>query len=135
MCGDCCRVVTVNRHTVKRVKEGKQELVNAPPDQLLTDEARKAAGERNARWVRSELTEISRAEAYKRLPNLKGKVGRQQGTYICSNFDGDTNMCRAHNDKPSICAGFPWYGKEPHKGALDGLPNCGYRVDLPESDG
>ena len=51
--------------------------------------------------------------------------------YECRHYNIETRQCLDYENRPSICRGFPWYGKEPVVSTLDELPDCGYREDLP----
>jgi Fe-S-cluster containining protein len=55
-------------------------------------------------------------------------VSGEQGGFTCLKFDRQTRSCTAHNDRPSVCSGFPWYGKEPDKMVL-GYGRCTYITD------
>lgn len=61
--------------------------------------------------------------------------------FKCDAFDPNTRLCTAHERRPPICRGFPWYGRAPnartlaelipvdtHQGAALG---CSYLADLP----
>lgn len=121
-CGDCCRVVTLTRDVVERIKSGELGGAQAPG---------RADSARCGQWIRDELTELTPAEAEQRLPGITAEAGADHGLYRCSNFDEATNLCRRHDDKPSICADFPWYGQSPSErpDILRGLPRCGYAID------
>jgi hypothetical protein len=51
----------------------------------------------------------------------------------CDRFDPTTRRCLAHDERPPICSGYPWYGgrnsvrQEPHP--LD--PGCAFNEDVP----
>lgn len=51
--------------------------------------------------------------------------------YACDFFDPDSRLCTAHDQRPPICRGYPWYDDEP--GArLVVLPlACAFRADYP----
>lgn len=49
----------------------------------------------------------------------------------CDQFDPDTRACLAYENRPPICSGFPWYGREPAAEARN-LPNvCAFHDDVP----
>lgn len=37
-------------------------------------------------------------------------------TWSCDRFDTETRTCTAHDDRPPVCRGYPWYEKEPDSG-------------------
>jgi Fe-S-cluster containining protein len=50
--------------------------------------------------------------------------------YTCEFFDTTTRFCRAHDERPPICRGYPWYDDAPGT-RLVMLPlGCAFRVDL-----
>lgn len=50
--------------------------------------------------------------------------------YTCDRFDPDSRLCTAHEDRPPVCSGFPWYGRVPMAGPLVN-PRCSFQWDLP----
>ncbi len=50
--------------------------------------------------------------------------------YECSLFNKESGLCGIHNDKPSVCADYPYYGKSPEEYASqpDNIiySKCGY---------
>lgn len=55
--------------------------------------------------------------------------GKVEYLVECDRFDRSTRLCTAHDDRPPICSGYPWYGKEPN--ALRLLdPQCSFVADL-----
>jgi hypothetical protein len=66
---------------------------------------------------------------------VRAKGGATDG-WDCDAFDPLTNLCTAHADRPPICSGYPWYGKDPSDVAKKegwGLSvNCSFWADLPE---
>jgi len=51
--------------------------------------------------------------------------------YTCSAFDTTTRRCSAHETRPPICRGYPWYGREP-RAADPVLPaRCSHHADVP----
>ena len=54
--------------------------------------------------------------------------------YRCAQFDTGTKECMAHNDRPNVCSGFPWYGGAPRVGPLWQYPECSYRDDIQDAD-
>lgn len=112
-CGGCCDPVTM-RLTKKQIRERTAD----PSGPFIL-----------ANWRR-----ISRAEANRRSPTLGTVPGDGYRFYECAKFDPDTRLCTAHEDRPPVCQGFPWYGKEPNGAYLRGLPRCSFWADIPQAD-
>lgn len=56
-------------------------------------------------------------------------------TWSCDKFDPVHALCTAHEDRPPVCSGYPWYGKEPGPERAAKLYNCcSYLADLPPGD-
>lgn len=49
--------------------------------------------------------------------------------WTCLKFDSVARLCTAHDDRPPVCSGYPWYGKEPAKGAWL-PPACSFQADI-----
>jgi Fe-S-cluster containining protein len=50
--------------------------------------------------------------------------------YACDRFDPESRLCTAHDERPPICRGYPWYDETPGR-RLVVLPQaCAFRVDL-----
>ncbi len=52
---------------------------------------------------------------------------RRHRLYSCDRFDPQTRLCTAHEDRPPICRGFPYYGRETI--TVDLPEQCSYRDD------
>lgn len=53
----------------------------------------------------------------------------------CDQFNSDTRECMAHDDKPRVCSGFPWYGRTPDDPDCSPVasalsPRCSYNADV-----
>ena len=33
--------------------------------------------------------------------------------FACDAYDSESHLCTAHEERPGICRGYPWYGREP----------------------
>lgn len=109
----------------------------------LTGPQRDQIEPENRRWIEEHLTEIVPRRAglaaadyfeagavtwvgYKGSPTVDAIVSF---FYRCDWYDPDTRECRAHDQRPPICSGFPWYGDRPDP--LKAMPpECGYLVDV-----
>lgn len=62
---------------------------------------------------------------------VKDEHGAPQATvWNCDRFDSKNRICTAHDDRPPICVGYPWYDREPGPGRM--LPlKCSYAWDIP----
>jgi Fe-S-cluster containining protein len=59
-----------------------------------------------------------------------GETGDAGHAYRCDRFDPVTRLCTAHDERPPICRGYPWYDEPPGR-RLVLLPEpCSYRADL-----
>lgn len=116
-CGDCCENI----------------WVDASPDEML--EQLKAisqdvdAGDEPSRWQHN-------AESYMFI--LENWQLQNNGRWQCSFFNSQTRKCEAHNLRPPICAGFPFYGRNPQEPGFANtkvLDNkCGYWYDIPRHE-
>jgi hypothetical protein len=85
------------------------------------------------RFVLRHWHPISREEAGKRNPRFLLDV-RLLYFYECDQFDGQTNRCRAYDERPEVCRGFPWYSGSPDKKSLLFWRRCSYWHDVPWDD-
>jgi Fe-S-cluster containining protein len=52
--------------------------------------------------------------------------------WACDRFDTATRLCTAHDDRPPVCSGFPWYSSQPGGERIDHLPRaCTYVTRTP----
>lgn len=50
--------------------------------------------------------------------------------FACRFFNKSTRLCEAHDKRPPVCQGYPWYDGEP--GWHDKLPEgCSFWADVP----
>ena len=118
-CGLCCRAVGI--------RLSKRELG-----------ALARQGNPDGRFVAVHWHRISRTEALRRNPGLAHRIrtaraaGRALYFYECDAFDRGTNLCTAHADRPSVCRGFPWYGRAPEARLLLPFQECSFWEDLRE---
>ena len=50
--------------------------------------------------------------------------------YTCDFFDATTRLCTAHDERPPICRGYPWYDEPPARRLVVLPVQCSYRADL-----
>lgn len=62
-------------------------------------------------------------------------AGRRRGEkglhrWSCDMFDSETRLCKAHDARPPVCAGYPWYDRPPSAERQAELSErCSYRAD------
>ena len=110
-CGDCCRVIGVS-YTKRKLREGVLE---------------------DSEFCVQHWHRISRVEALRRNPHMSGKTPGHF-YYECDMFDSDSNKCTARAVRPSVCRGFPWYGREANTTVLDGFFRCSFWADVAEEN-
>jgi Fe-S-cluster containining protein len=58
--------------------------------------------------------------------------GDESTDYVCDAFDSVHRTCTAYDERPPICAGYPWYGGEPTEGRITRVESrCSFLLDLP----
>lgn len=51
--------------------------------------------------------------------------------YRCLKFDEVNRVCTAHDERPPMCSGYPWYGREPDPGSINrDETRCSYWLDV-----
>lgn len=60
------------------------------------------------------------------------REGREGGSiFSCPRFDAEARLCTAHDERPPVCSGFPWYGDDPNPEDLTKLPpRCTFNADI-----
>jgi Fe-S-cluster containining protein len=52
--------------------------------------------------------------------------------YSCDAFDPVHRRCTAYEERPPVCAGYPWYDRGPNAGTITKTGSrCSYLLDLP----
>lgn len=126
MCGDCCYPVSLGYGLSTWGK--------------ATD----AVGRYNKSFTQKHWHRVSKKEATAMLLST-GRTPHAGRVYYyrCDAFDHATRSCTMQNEKPQICAGFPWYGcyadtnpefGKPDAKRLNGLSRCGYWFDVPRTE-
>lgn len=88
-------------------------------------------------FVAQFFHEVTPGEADEMLPyvdhrDLADRAGYH--FYRCDFFNEDARICMAHNARPALCSGFPWYGKKPDGANIGGYLRCSYWEDVPEGE-
>lgn len=50
--------------------------------------------------------------------------------FRCAAYDVASRSCTEYDDRPPVCSGFPWYGKEPNEAKIPARSVCGYQAEL-----
>lgn len=123
-CGDCCDPVWLGMtglelaHDLAIIAAGRR--------------ASTADGETNLRFIAEHMVPLAaQPETY--VDGLPA-AGSGMVAWKCDAFDPATRRCTAHDTRPPICRGYPWYGDAPPadtdaKGAAL-YPGCSHRWDL-----
>lgn len=96
--------------------------------------------DRTRRWVLHELVPITRKQGLAMRPDLRERntllwvrdhwEATYSSFYLCSNFDSETRLCGAYDDRPPVCAGYPLYDAPPRVDAVPSLPpECSFNAD------
>ena len=118
-CGACCRVLTLaaspeeiqNMAAITRV-------LGIPSDYT---------------FAADHFRPLSREEALARNPYYASRLPADAHLYTCDRI-GDDGRCRAYDERPLVCRGYPWYAERPRPMALAD-PECGYAADLTDDEG
>lgn len=107
MCGDCCENIGLNVD----VSIMKARLANG-----------RVAGK-----DRKELLFIT--ENFIPTGRVETRGGKTKRILKCLKFDKKTRQCTAHDERPTLCRRYPWYGGEPVKGDTTMGGRCSYLAD------
>jgi len=103
-------------------------------------ERQKMFTDREWRWLMDDLVPIGRPEGLARAPYLTtgkttvmvdgtGEVVLWSNFYRCRHYDETSHRCGSYEDRPEVCADFPWYGAGPDPSkALP--PACSFNGDV-----
>jgi Fe-S-cluster containining protein len=108
-CGDCCEHLRLNV-TKSRMRTFLAER------HRWSDTPEAIEHEANARFILEHW-------------HRSGGGGRAT-VYDCDAFDRTSRLCTAHQDRPPICAGYPWYGDEPGVRTPRLSPHCSFNLDV-----
>ena len=114
-CGDCCRAIPLR-------------LTKA---QLRTQLVASKRNQEDREFILKHWHRISRVEAARRIPSFGIYDGTPERFYECDQFDPGTNLCMAHDTRPPVCRGFPWYSTGPDETSLRAFPRCSFWHDVP----
>lgn len=114
LCGACCRVLMLEQSPDEvQALAAVTKVLGIPSDHQFAAE----------HWH-----PLTRDEAVARNPFYVSRLAADVHLYWCDQL-GDDNRCRAHDTRPMVCRGYPWYDQPPREMPLAD-PECGYKVDL-----
>jgi Fe-S-cluster containining protein len=61
-------------------------------------------------------------------------AGKAMPRFQCSAFDPATRLCTAHDSRPPICSGYPWYGSDERPTRRLWSHRCSFWADVPLED-
>lgn len=82
-------------------------------------------------FARVHWRALSRAEAIERNPFYVARLPETKHFYTCDML-ADDGSCSAHETRPLVCRGYPWYDEPPTDMPLAD-PECGYEAERPEA--
>lgn len=65
------------------------------------------------------------------------ELGRDEDgvRYECDQYDPATRSCTAHENRPQVCRGFPWYGDDPSPERAATLARgCSFLFEVPPTE-
>jgi Fe-S-cluster containining protein len=102
-CGDCCERIWLSV-LLERLREWLEED---------SDHGR------NARFILEHW-------------HVQGSDEDGDAFYTCDAFDAVHRLCTAHETRPPVCSGYPWYGKGPRPDVITRKDSrCSYLLDVP----
>jgi hypothetical protein len=114
-CGACCRVIL---------------LAESPEEVAAMASVTRVLGiPSDHQFVAEHWRPLGREEAMRRNPFYTARLPADAHLYTCDRL-GDDGRCTAHEERPLVCRGYPWYDAPPKTMPLAD-PECGYAVDLP----
>ena len=119
-CGMCCMAIRLNVEPA--LYDSQAEVVKDNPAALE---------EMSEDWrhILTHFHRITREEAVRINPHLKGWRNKGCSFYTCDWFDAESRLCTHHDERPPVCRKYPFYG-----GALSPdkwyTPDCGYAEDI-----
>lgn len=123
-CGDCCERVA--------------------PLQSVPDLRRKLADPYYVGWNRNQAEKIVQMLT-ERVDPAVDWTPPSRPTYRCKHFNAETRLCEAYDQRPWMCAGYPWYPTPPipflntanyvekpipERIPLDFSPRCSFIADI-----
>jgi Fe-S-cluster containining protein len=113
-CGACCRVLTLEQSPAEVQRIATLTAVLGIPS--------------DHQFAARHWKPLTRAEAMQRSPLYTSRLAAEAYLYSCEML-GPDNRCQAHDSRPLVCRGYPWYGEPPRDMELAD-PDCDYYEDL-----
>ncbi len=114
MCGACCRVLT---------------LEQSPEDIAAMATLTRVLGiPSDHQFAAQHWRPLTRAEAMQRNAYYTGRLPADAFLYTCDRL-GDDGRCTAHDERPLVCRGYPWYDRAVSEMELADA-QCGYFFDV-----
>lgn len=90
---------------------------------------------KGAPFMHENFVPMTSSEAFDINPNLirftlEGEL-MESYYYSCKMYDKETKKCNAHDTRPEVCSGFPWYGHSINNQTLGMHLECSYWNDVP----
>jgi Fe-S-cluster containining protein len=112
-CGACCRVLTLEQSPAEvQAIAAVTKVLGIPSDHVFAAE----------HWH-----PLTRAEAMQRNPFYVRRLSEGAHFYWCDQLGAD-GRCTAHETRPLVCRGYPWYDQAPRDMPLADQ-DCGYVYD------
>jgi Fe-S-cluster containining protein len=114
-CGACCRVILLEQswEEIQQIAM-LTKVLGIPSDHQFA-----------ARHWRP----LTRDEAMQRNAFYASRLPVDAHLYTCDRL-GPDGQCTAHDERPLVCRGYPWYDGPPRDMPLAD-PECGYATDRP----
>ena len=80
-------------------------------------------------FVAAHWRPLSRDEALARNPFYTSRLAADANLFTCDRL-GIDGRCTAHDERPLVCRGYPWYDQPPRVVPLADA-ECGYLPDVP----
>jgi Fe-S-cluster containining protein len=112
-CGACCRVIKADRSPEEiGAMAALTAAIGIPSDFA---------------FIAAHWHALSRDEAMRRNPFYVARLPPEAHLYRCDQLGAD-GRCLAHDTRPFVCRGYPWYGERPRDMPLAD-PQCGYAYE------
>lgn len=105
-CGDCCERIVLDVDP----RDPRWDVL--PPE----NDAR-----RSAVFIRAHWTATGE------------RLAGGGSVWVCDRFDPETRTCAAHDQRPPVCEGYPWYGRAPEPQRI-AHGRCSFLLDVPAAD-
>lgn len=122
LCGDCCEDILYHSHAALRTAF-KRTGSMAPSAPFVLEHWH--AVNKDA-FIKSSVPVGKRRRARREL--------RGKSIYNCDRFDPVSRLCTAHDERPPVCAGFPFYDGGPIRDRIGGRYRCSYWWDIPPEE-